>query len=158
MGISVRGIVCYGVPLECNKYPWEADGYDGDIDDWWLSECGYEPQPQIFNADGSWMNGTKPPQEMIDQWFDHLYEFKAQNPILVDLVYYGSGDYHEQILSVVGLGSSADWSTPTDLTFVIEQMTRDVTKSEHYQLFIDFCKKYKISTRDLGWYLCAYVH
>ena len=78
MGVSTDAIICYGIPFkEGTEFPWE----DKEIEDWWLEVCGYKEPFKIFTEEGEYIDGIKPLQSVMYEYFKHKREFLENNPL-----------------------------------------------------------------------------
>lgn len=89
MSVSTDGQLCYGILCgEDIEFPWDDQQYDGDIDLWWATICGF-----LYD------------QEYLD--------FLTNHPLPVELVNYCSAGYPMYILAVPLSGTSARRGYPT---------------------------------------------
>lgn len=88
MGISTDGQICFGILLDDGiELPWDAEPYDGDIDEWWIREIhGFKPSVEIFDESGMYLNGVAPDQALIDQHFTEISAARTAHPLPVELV------------------------------------------------------------------------
>ena len=153
MGVSTDGQICYGIIFEeGTEFPWDSDVFDGDIDDWWIyGICGFRHSFEIYTPDGEYVDGVRPPQEKISEYFAEKQQFAESKPLPVKLVNYCSCDYPMYILAVVGTCNSArrgypEEFNPANLTVTDEQ------KAE----LIKFCETYGIAVEnEPAWYLSS---
>lgn len=137
MGISSDGQICYGIAFEEGyEFPWLEDKWEGDEEKWWFNGvCGYKPPFIIYNNEGEFINDERPPQKIMDEYYNHYDEFKKANPMSVDIVGHCSYDYRMFVVAVKGTFVS---SSRGDLTEIIcNEIGQDQIK-----IIIDFCNKY----------------
>lgn len=137
MGVSTDGQICFGnVYEEDFEFPWDAEPFEGDIEDWWRQEQGLDAS-KGYPAEG---------------WLEYQKEFDAAHPLPVTLVNYCSDEYPMWILAVPS--SSSSNSRGEALAFSPEDLT--VTDEEKTALR-EFCIKYDlILAEDAAWYLTSY--
>jgi hypothetical protein len=151
MGCDASAIICLGITLdEGGEYPWSEKG---DMKDWWLDDvCKYVPPFKLYDETGDYLNGIKPPKKQIDDYYEHLHEFKKNHPLPVDCSHYG-GDDPTCILTVLETEKRVSWDEPLELD---PNITFSV-KEENLDLFKKFCKDYLgIDDVQPKWLLSAY--
>ncbi len=135
MSISSDGQLCYGIEFDYGyEFPWDDENFEGDIEEWWRFVNGYEPPFQLYDG-GDYVGGVRPPEEKIDEWYDHRKKFDDEHPLPIACVLHCSYDYGMYILAVKGTYYSASRGYPK---------TIDNFDVDEYNLktLIDFCKKY----------------
>lgn len=102
MGVSTDGQICYGILFEEGvEFPWDDERFDGDMDDWWLFEVlKFRHSFEIYDPDGNYIDGTRPSQERISEYYNESREFLKANPCPVTKVTHCSCDYPMCILAV----------------------------------------------------------
>jgi hypothetical protein len=126
MGNDASATICLGIAIENGfEFPWQ-----GDIDEWWIKEvCKYVPPFEIYTKDGNFINGKRPDEKVIEEYYDHKNKFEKEHPLPVTIVRNGAGDYDSGIiLAVNNTVQSNDWDTPVDI--------KELNK------FWKFCKQY----------------
>ena len=107
MGNRASSTICYGIKFESEyPFPWmdEESDFD-DIDDWWLYEvCKYTPLFEIYNEDGEYIDGIKPDEEKVNEYWDNLRKFEKENPIPIELIYGGTSDYPDFVIGISLVG------------------------------------------------------
>jgi len=100
MGTSTDGQICFGIQFEEDyRFPWNSD--NADIDNWWLYKiCGYTNPFELYDEEGEWLNGIKPSQGQIKEYYDPQREFEKEHPLPVELINYCSGDYPDYIVAI----------------------------------------------------------
>lgn len=155
MGVSTDGIICYGMMFdEGDEFPWDAEPWNGDMNDWWRDINGYKPPFEIYNAQGNYIDGVKPPQGKEDEYWEHRKNWDKQNPMpAIELVNYCSYDYSMYILASASTIKRCACGYPEKLEMP-DCVTIDA--EEHEQLLTDFCEKYGIETKEVWWYLASF--
>lgn len=152
MGVSTDGQLSYGVMFpERFDFPWEQ--YEEEK--WWRKVNGYTSPFEIYNEKGEYLDGKKPPESLIDQYYDHQREWDKANPFPVEIVNYCSGDYPMYILAVKESCKSNGRGYPE----VINPAELVVTE-EQKKVLLDFIEKYIEADADVvldpQWYLSSY--
>ena len=151
MGVSTDGIVCYGICLdEDQELPWE-ECYD-DIEEWWIREIlGYENPFEIYDEDGEYIDGIKPPKEKFGQYYDAYFAFKKDNPLPVKLVQHCSDEYPMYILALPRTVTRASRGYP-------EPISTSPMLSQDCAMLVNFCDRHgiDIAEKRLGWWLASY--
>ena len=155
MGQSTDGQICYGIAFgEDMEFPWDADGYDSDPEDWWLfAILGFRQSFELYTPEGRYIGGVRPPREKVTEYYNERRGFMDANlPLPVILVNHCSGDYPMYILAVPGTFRSAARGSPG--AFVPSEL--EVTEQQKAAL-IKFCKDYGIEfDGEPAWYLSSY--
>jgi len=149
MGTSTDGQICFGVIFEDGtEFPWHSKG----LEDWWIEVSGFKPTAPIYDDDGGYINGLRPPETVIDVYYQERREFKKAHPVPFEDVNYCSSEYPMYILAVKRTFLSNNRGYP--LTFKPEDLT--VTEEEKAAL-LEFCKKYDLAFQgEPGWILSSY--
>jgi len=139
MGVSTDGQLSFGIAFEEEYcFPWDEEKWEGDIGDWWVCGiCGYKPPFELYNSDGGYVNGERPPEEKLSEYYDHRSKFEANNPMPVNPVMHCSYDYPMYIIAVNGTESSNSRGYPTEVN--PDSM---VVTDEQIRVLVDFCTKY----------------
>jgi hypothetical protein len=156
MGVSTDGQICFGVALEEESYlPWHGDEWEGDIEDWWLFEvCGYERPFELFDEVGNYINGVKPDEDKLDEYFALRSAFREKHPMPVELVNCCSGEYPMWIAAVPHSVLSASRGFP--LVFNPSDLHSRIT-SQDVELLGKFCEDYlELTDYTMQWYLSSY--
>ena len=84
MSTSTDGQICYGIAFEEGfEFPWDADEYDGDIEEWWtVGILGFRRSFEMFTSQGEWIGGVEWPQEKCDEYYDERRRFEEARPSL----------------------------------------------------------------------------
>lgn len=98
MGVSTDGQICFGIMFEEDfEFPWG----DEEEDQWWTYKVnGYKPPFELYDEAGQYLGGKRPPQDVMDRYYEALHEFEAAHPMPFKLVNYCSYDYPMYILAV----------------------------------------------------------
>jgi len=150
MSVSADAQICYGIWIGEDDFPWTAKKYHYGIDDWWLEETGWEPPCKIFDSSGNWLNGEKPKQSIVDEYFASKNKWRNNHPLPVEEVNAGSCDAPSWILAVPGTLVSVELGCPEKI--YPDQFTVDSKKLEAFNAF---CEKYGFD-EELSWHISAY--
>ena len=144
MSTSINGQICYGI-----KFP---DGYVfpwyNDIEKWWRNENGYEKPFELYDESDE---SVKPPQEKIDEYYDHLHKWEDEHRMPVSLVNYQSCDDPLWIITVPSSEIYAQCGYPQEffpLDFNI--------KGKDILSLLNFCDKYQLVGEGPCWWLSSY--
>ena len=142
MGTSTDADIAYGIDLGDDLYemPWVSEDTedDGDIEKWWLRECGYKDlYDDLWTEEGDYGEGYT--NEKNKENYAHKTKFMESHPCPVELHIHCSYDCPMYILAVKETTMSASRGyavefSPEDLKF----------KDEDKVAFDNFIKKYKI--------------
>lgn len=138
MSTSTDGQLAFGVVLDVDEWPWEAEDGDDweDIDEWWAVQTGFE-----CDGDDDAYFGKR------DEWFNG-------HPLPVELVNVCSGDCPDYMLAVPGTMISASRGYPVAIDSL------PVVEPDRIKALLDFIKKYVPTEEndDLTprWYLSGY--
>lgn len=147
MGVSTDGELNFGIIFEEDtEFPWEKY----DFDDWWMNECGWEPPFELYDSDGEYIDGVRPPEEKIGEYFRAMREFESKNPAPIRLINYCSSKFPMWMIAV-GQGHRASRGYP-------QRINPDelIVYPEEIEMLKDFCEKYIGEFSDPGWYLTSY--
>ena len=113
--------ICYGVAFdEEAEFPWDADEYDGDPEEWWFSGVqGFRPTFELSALEGNWIGGedVEAPQERFNQYYRERREFRESHPPLpVELVEHCRHDWPMYILAAPGTYRWAHRGSPVGLS------------------------------------------
>src|SRR3990167_10247137 len=152
---STNGQICFGLMFEEDaEFPWEEHNRWDDIDDWWLSYVlKWLPSNELYDKDGEYISGVKPPEESIDRYYKEKRDFVEKAPKLpVKLVNYCSGKYPQYILAVPSTFKKASRGNPE--SFDPDKLQVDGVE---FLALLDFCKKYDLQpSGEPRWYLSSY--
>lgn len=151
MSISTDGQICYGIYFEEDfEFPWDADEYESDIEEWWLAVNNYvNPLPDPYDE-----NGRKPDttEQQINEYFRHRREWLKSHPVPVKPVNYQSREVPAYLLAVPSSLMTARRGYPE--VFDPEALTVPDTER---QALINLCEQYGIKTlTPPAWYLSSY--
>jgi len=144
MSISTNGQICFGVIVD--ELPWE----DEDIESWWLDVQGYEPSFKLYES-GEYVDGVKPPDDKIEEYFAHKFDFQERHPLPVVLINYCSGDCPMYILAVPSSVRSAHRGYPEPF----DPVELKVEQNEVDKL-LQFCDDHGIERGWPRWWLSSY--
>ena len=156
MSVSSDGIIAYGIHFDeeqIENLPWLGDDGDTDIEDWWIDVVhGYKPPFEIFNKDGDYIGGVKPPQSRIDEYFNHRRSFTDALPKLpVEMVIHCSYECPMYIMAIPETKMEVwrGYPKPIPDGFIHRNPEWD-------NILIGFCKKYGIEMPDKpAWWLTS---
>lgn len=156
MGVSTDATISYGILLADEaELPWTNETYDYSIDDWWAYKVhGFKHSKELFNAEGNYINGVKPPEEDIEQYFKEKRDFLKDHPYPpLEVTNACSGDYPVYILTLAQPGLTVHRGYPQSF-----DPAALVVTDEQRNMLIEFCKTYEIETVDLEpkWWLSSY--
>ncbi len=155
MGVSTDGQICYGICFEEDTvFPWDAEEFDGDIEDWWVDGAnGYKPPFEVYDEKGNYLNGVKPSEETLSAYYAPRWKFKKEHPLPIEMVNGCSRDYPVWILAAKGLTLSANRGYPKSF----EPSALVATGKQTVDL-IEFCKIHDIDTNgaEPKWWLSSY--
>lgn len=153
MGISTYGRLAFGVVFDADyKFPWDSQR-DGDIEDWWLYEVhGFKHSKVLFDEQGEYLNGVRPPEDDIRQYFAEIAEFLQEHPLPVQEVTLDSVGSVRLMLAVPGTVTIAYGDEPSQI------LTCALTAPPPGQQvkLLGFCLEYGLMySRGPGWFLSA---
>ena len=156
MSISSDAQISYGVLIEeegmADMLPWIREGGE-EFGSWWLRETGFEHSFEIYDGKGDYVNGMKPPDNIINKYYEEEDLWMKDHPFPFEEVNYCSSDTPMYILAIPGTTLTASRGypamfNPTTSLFGMERQT---------QRLLDFCEKYNIKyTKGPGWFLSSY--
>lgn len=155
MSQLIYGKICYGVTFdEETEFPWDADEYDGDLEQWWaFGVQEFRHSFELFTPEGLWIDGVEAPQERQDQYNREWREFRdrmALPPVV--LVEHCS---HESPMFILAAPGTYRWSHRSS-PVAFEPSNLVVSQAER-QALLDFCETYGFEFEgEPGWYLCSY--
>lgn len=145
MGVSTDGQLCWGILFgEEVEFPWDAEKWEGDIEDWWLYEvCKYKNPFELFDAKGNWIDGKEPEGEKVDKYYKSRFAFRDAHPCPVELVNYCSCDYPMYILAV------ADQVKIANRGYAREVTQKDLADLAcNLDILTQFCREHGIETEE----------
>lgn len=154
MGQSTDGQLCFGVVFdEETEFPWDAEPFDGDEDEWWLVETGWKYDgEQPFTEDGDYAPSFSRDDPRVGAYFKDRREWKDAHPLPVELINYCSGDYPMWMIAVPATVKKARRGDPVAI---------DVTgldpHPEGERALTEFCEKYGLKYEGQpSWWLSSY--
>ena len=151
MGVSTDGYIFYGILFdEGQEYPWDEEE-DGDIQTWWLKECGFKPTKEFFDKNGNYINGKEPSREEMSSYFKEKRDFLDSKPCPVEELNYCSDGCPMYALVLPNKTISGLRGDPT----VFNPLDLKVTEEEKKGL-IDFCEKYGLECGEPKWYVGSF--
>lgn len=148
MGMNAQAEIRYGYPCADDaELPWGSD-----IEKWWRGINGYKAPFELYDAEGNWLNGKKPDQKVIAEYYDHQFEWEKQHPLPVELCFTGSCDYSRTFLAVPNKGDFTSWGEFLDLSETLA--APEPTKIAALEKFV---ADHNIKVDGpLGWYMFAF--
>lgn len=136
MSTSTNGQLAYGLIFEDGyEFPWNHESFDGDLDDWWRKEQGFD-ESRGYPA---------------DNWLDYQKQFDKEHPRPVEEVNYCSGEYPMYMLAVPSSILTAYRGSPVRIEALPEVSATAVSA------LLAFCEKYELKPEgESGWYLSSY--
>ncbi len=129
MGQSTDGQISYGVRFPDGfEFPWDLR-HDGDEEAWWREAFGYKPPFEIYDKDGEYLDGKKPTEEKVGEYYKAQREWERVNPLPFKLVNYCSHQCPMYILAVPETVGTANRGYPKALDpqkdFTVRKMAAD---------------------------------
>jgi hypothetical protein len=155
MSVSTDGKICFGSLFEEGfEFPWDKyKDNPGDIEDWWIYEVlGYKNPFEIYDENGEYINGERPDENRVDEYYKCRREFLMGNQVPVELVNCCSCDCPIYIISIPGSKQRCSRGYPIEIDF--EKM---FVSDEQKKALIEFIETY-ITTTDYEepkWYLAS---
>ncbi len=136
MSISSDGQLCYGLSFEEDtEFPWGEQ----EVDEWWRDENNYTPSMKVYDAEGQYIGGVRPSDDVMKAYYAEQKAWEAAHPLPVEVVLHCSYDYPMTILAVPGTSKSASRGYPEP----IDQSALTVTDAQREAL-LAFCREYEI--------------
>jgi hypothetical protein len=137
MGSSVSGDICFGVMFdEGYSFSW-SKRYGDDIEKWWMTISSFKEPFKLYNDEGGFLNGVKPPDDLIDEYYKEVFAFKKDHPIPIVLVDYCCDEYSKYIVALPSSCRASSIGCPS----VFNPSDLIVTDDE-IKILTDFCEKY----------------
>jgi len=156
MGVSTNGQICYGILLVDEiELPW--DDVDNDIDKWWLYEVlNYKNPFEIFDQDGNWINGEKPPTTTVDEYYETQKEYrKLHGGLPITMINSCSEDYPQWIVAIGETAKKAFRGSP--VIFEPSSLVNGFEKERANKILVKFCNDYDLQYEtEPAWYLSSY--
>lgn len=157
MSISTDGQICYGILLEEDiTFPWQDESYGGLIEDWYCyGVLGFKHPFELLDSHGDYIDGIKPSEERLTQYFQEKRDFlKKHPPLPVAMVNVCSWNNPVWIIAISESVIEANRGDPT----VFRPMDLAENAPLKWNLTLtDFCKTHKIPFEGYPqWYLSSY--
>lgn len=152
MGTSTDGQISFGFVFEEDYYfPWDAEKYDGEIEDWWKDVNRFEDLPGVYAEDGSAV--AEYSVEKMEEYFKNRREWEKLNPLPVSLVNCCSDQCPKMIICVPGTTLNANRGYPQ--SFNPSELTYD---QDALIILIKFMRQFKLEPEDpeVKWHLSSY--
>lgn len=155
MSTSTDGEISYGVLFEeGTEFPWDAEQFEGDIDNWWVEGVhGFKHSFEMFDERGNWLPGFEKDKAARDRYYGEKREFEKALPKLpVELVNVCHADYPQYVLALRGTVKTANRGYPVKFN-----PAELVVTEEQRAALLDFCAKYGLAPEEEpAWYLSSY--
>jgi len=153
MGQSTDGQICFGVLLdEATDLPWDNDIDAGDLEMWWMRMQGYRPLFTLWDETGNYVNGVRPPEEKLKEYYDHKHAFEETHPVPFALVNYCSQNYPLYILAIASSERVANRGYPKSFNPADLNVSQDEINN-----LLKFCADHGIEyNNEPGWWLSSY--
>lgn len=149
MGVSTDGQLTYGIAFEEEtEFPWGEQ----EIEEWWIETVhGFKPSRQIYDADGQYIGGKRPPDDVMNAHFAERQDFEKAHPLPVELVTHCSYDYPMYILAPPGAHHSAHRGYPKEIDPTVLSVSAD-----QHEALLKFCRDHGIEIPGQPkWYLSS---
>jgi hypothetical protein len=142
MGVNADAELSYGIVFdEGTEFPWEAEPYNGDEDEWWMAVNGYVcPHPSPFTEAGNYKPGITFGSPEVDVYFDHQRKWRELNPFPVTIVNYCSNDYPLHLLT-----AGPHWRARRGYPVKISPDNMLAVTEEAHNSLLAFCEQYGIN-------------
>ena len=153
MGVSTNGVISFGVPCEEDyEFPWDADEFEGDIEEWWRKENGFEDVHNPWTPEGNYADGWEKDDPRFDEYYGRRRDWLKANPVPVEPENYCSGECPMYAITVVGVGLSCRRGYPE----AFDPASLAVT-DEQVEALKSFLEKYEIEYEgEPRWLLTSY--
>ena len=144
--ILKNGWICLGIFInQGTRLPWDDHERWDDIDDWWLSYVlKWMPSNKLYDKDGEYIGGIKPPAAMIDRYYREKREFIEKSPRLPIKLVNG----YMAIPSTFRYASYSDVDSFASSPHSWEEDCR--MYRQEIDALLEFCRKYEIETGGIG--------
>lgn len=132
MGASTNGQICYGIVFEeDHEFPWDAEPFNGDLNQWWLKQIGFVPKNNSYEEECAAL---------------------LKHPVPIALVNYCSDTCPMYMVAIPASCTSALRGYP-------ERITQDTLNlpCNWAQELVAFCDRFDLHySEGPGWYLSSY--
>lgn len=153
MGVSTDAILCYGINYgDKIDFPWNEVGKH--YEDWYYEDVlGYKPPSEIYDESGEYINGVKPSQDKINEYYDHRRAFRKSHPMPFDVVTHCSDGYPERIIAVPGTVTTASRGYPET---IVPSKLVEIENTCSWVEMLDFLKEHGVEVEQPQWILASY--
>ncbi len=144
------------------EFPWDADEFDGDIEEWWKHVNGYDnPHYCPFTEAGEYKDdapvtvdqfgqkSVKHDDPRVSAYYEYRRKWMSSNPVPIEVVNYCSGDCPMYVLAVKHIECSRGY--PQEIDPALLEVTDD-----DKQRLRDFLERFDIEADEPKWWLTSY--
>ena len=149
---STDGQLSYGVVFDEDfEFPWDAEQWEGDIEEWWRDVKGFSnPMYYPFDQEGDYEPGYNCGSPEVGDYFRYRREWLESNPIPIEVVNYCSCDCPQYLLASRHMSCSRGRPQEVSVEFLRET-------DEAFQDLAAFLDEYDIkSENEASWWLTSY--
>ncbi len=155
MGTSTDGEISFGfVFKESHEFPWDADPWDGDVEDWWKDNNGFKHSVEIWDENSEYLPGIEQGCPEYEKYYEEMFAWEKANPIPFERINYCSCECGMYIIAVKSSVRRCSRGYPQKLHKTDFQVDiKDLSD------FLEFCQKYgimKADDQEPSWYLTSY--
>lgn len=150
MGVSTNGLLFFGVEFEEGfEFPWDAEEFEGDEEEWWRSVGGWVAPFEPFDERGEYAEGFTKGDPRVGEYFDLQSKWESSHPMPIEIVNICSDDCPIYALAVAGAVTTARRGYPVRI--VPAELVADPAP------LLAFCEKYGIELEnEPRWLLASY--
>lgn len=152
MGNRATAYLGFGAEVgdgDAHDPPWVGGTCEGDIEEWWRLETGFDTHRELspFDASGEWRVPEAERDAAAERYFAAQAAHDAAHPLPVEIYQSGTDEGHSVVVCVPGTVASWDW----DVEFVA--VSRFVTDPEPQKraAYDEFCRVYIPELDDPEW-------
>lgn len=110
MGCDATAFLYRGVIFpESYTFPWDAEPYGGDIEEWWLFKVvGYVRPFELYDDSGEYLPGPAPSESRISEYYKDARDALKRNPLPISEDFAGADGCEYRILASWLI--EAEWS------------------------------------------------
>ena len=145
MSVSTDGQLCFGIMLEEEVLPWDAES----LEDVWLDALGFSAESP-YDEFGAYKPGYSGDDPRVEEYYAQKSAMLRDNPLPITEVNYCSADCPMMILAVPSSCLTCYRGHP----FQIDPAKLIVT-NEEVKALLDFCQRFGLSGEPT-WWLSSY--